>query len=105
MKKVECIIPHLRFNALESALREFGISGMTVTDVKGFGNEQTRPDAYLYLPKVKIEIYCADSELEDVLSVIVNVCKTGQLGDGKIAVSELYDLVRIRTEEHGEIAV
>ncbi|OGW82071.1 MAG: hypothetical protein A3G33_04815 [Omnitrophica bacterium RIFCSPLOWO2_12_FULL_44_17] len=105
MKKIECIVPHLRFNALESALRQFGVNGMTVTDVKGFGNEQTRPTAYLYLPKVKTEIFCNDDELEDIISLIVNVCKTGQLGDGKIAVTDLHDLIRIRTEERGEIAV
>jgi len=78
---------------------------MTVSEVKGYGNEQTRPEQYLFLPKTKIELYCPDRDLEMLLDSISNICKTGKLGDGKIAVYEIQDLVRIRTGERGEVAV
>lgn len=105
MKKIECIIPHNKFGELEKALRLKGIPGMTVSDVKGFGNEQTRPEPYLFLPKVKIEIYCQDEELENIVAVIMNICKTGKLGAGKIAVYQMEELIRIRTGERGAVAV
>lgn len=105
MKKIECIIQNKKLSELEQALRAAGVPGMTVSEVKGFGNEQTRPDSYLFLPKTKVEIYCADELLEGLVETILRVCSTGQLGDGKIAVFELADLIRIRTREHGEVAV
>ena len=105
MKKIECIIQNKKLNELESALRAAGVGGMTVSEVKGFGNEQTRPDSYLFLPKTKIEVYCADEMLDHLILVISDICRTGQLGDGKIAVFEVAELVRIRTGERGEIAV
>lgn len=105
MKKVECIIPHKKFPELEIALRQWGISGITVSEVRGFGNEQTRPDAYLYLPKLKLEIYCGDAECEDLIAIIFRICRTGNLGDGKVAVFDVHDIVRIRTGERGEVAV
>jgi len=105
VKKIECIIPHTKFSELEKALRIRGVPGMTVSDVKGFGNEQTRPEPYLFLPKVKIEIFCAEEEAEDILAVILNICKTGKLGAGKVAVYQVEDLIRIRTGERGAIAV
>lgn len=105
MRKIECIIPVKKFSPLEKALREFGIRGMTVTDVRGFGNEQSRPEAFLFLPKIKIELFCTDDEVNDLVAVICNICHTGQLGDGKIAIYEIHDMVRIRTGERGEVAV
>lgn len=105
MKKIECIVKNKKAGELEEALRLLGIRGMTVSEVKGFGNQQTRPDAYLFLPKTKIEIYAADEEVDAIVHTISNICKTGQTGDGKIAVFELQDLIRIRTGERGEIAV
>lgn len=105
MKKIECIIQNKKLNDLESALRGSGVGGMTVSEVKGFGNEQTRPDSYLFLPKTKIEIYCSDDALEQHIKTISEVCRTGQLGDGKIAVFEVAELIRIRTGERGEVAV
>lgn len=105
MKKIECIIPNHKFPQLEKALREKGIHGMTVSEVKGYGNEQTRPEPYLFLPKTKVEIYCADQDLELLLKSISDICKTGKLGDGKIAVYQIEDLLRIRTGERGEVAV
>ena len=105
MKKIECIVPPKRFGDLEKALRDAGIQGMTVTEVKGYGNQQTRPESYLLLPKTKVEIYCKDDDLEHLVSLICSICSTGQLGDGKMALYELQDLIRIRTRERGEIAV
>ncbi len=105
MKKIECIIRNKKLSDLEQALRLMGIGGMTVSDVKGFGNEQTRPDPYLFLPKTKIEIYCKEETVSQIVEVICNVCHTGQLGDGKIAVIDVVNLIRVRTGERGEIAV
>ena len=105
MKKIECIIQPKKLHDLEEALRGAGVGGMTVTEARGFGNEQTRPDSYLFLPKTKVEIYCRPDELERLLDVICGVCQTGKLGDGKIAVFDLEDLVRIRTRERGLTAV
>lgn len=90
---------------LEDALKLLGIRGMTVTEVKGFGNQQTRPDAFLFLPKTKIEIYSVDEEVEAIVKAVSIVCKTGQSGDGKIAILPVDDLIRIRTGERGETAV
>ena len=105
MKKLECIIRPSRLNDLERALRSLGIGGMTVSEVKGFGKEQTRPDEYLFLPKTKVEIYCAEEQLDDIIRTICEACHSGKLGDGKIAIFDMEDLVRIRTFERGEAAV
>ncbi|PIQ85044.1 MAG: transcriptional regulator [Candidatus Omnitrophica bacterium CG11_big_fil_rev_8_21_14_0_20_45_26] len=105
MKKVECIIQPKKFPELETALRRIGITGMTVSEVKGFGKEQTRPDSYLFLPKTKVEIFCSNEDVEFIIDVIVQVCQTGKLGDGKIVVTDLHEVIRIRTRERGVIAV
>ena len=105
MKKIECIIQNKKLGDLEAALRAAGVGGMTVSEVKGFGNEQTRPDPYLFLPKTKIEVYCTDESSENLIQVISDVCRTGQLGDGKIAVFDIAELIRIRTGQKGERAV
>ena len=105
MKKIECIVKHKRMNDLEEALKNAGIGGMTVSDVTGFGNQQQRPDAYLFLPKKKIEIYVTEEQLEPIINVIIGVCQSGQSGDGKIAVFDVAELIRVRTGERGEVAV
>jgi len=105
MKKIECIVANKKFADLERVLRGLGIHGMTVTEVKGYGNEQTRPEAYLLLPKTKVEIYCTDDDCFKIVEIICQTCKTGELGDGKIAIYAIEDLVRVRTGERGEIAV
>ncbi len=105
MKKIECIIRDKKLTDLEEALKLVGIRGMTVSEVKGFGNQQTRPEAYLYLPKTKVEIYSTDEELEQIVEAILKVCHSGRPGDGKLAVFDVHDLVRIRTGERGEAAV
>ena len=105
MKKIECIIQNKKFVELEAALRATGVAGMTVSEVKGFGNEQTRPDSYLFLPKTKVEIYCTDDALENTVNTIIDVCQTGNLGDGKIAIFDIADIIRIRTKERGMVAI
>lgn len=105
MKKIECIVRNKDLPELEEALKLTGVHGMTVSEVRGFGNQQTRPDAYLFLPKTKIEIYSTDGEVEAIVDAIAKVCKTGQPGDGKIAVFEVSELIRIRTGERGHVAV
>jgi nitrogen regulatory protein P-II 1 len=105
MKKIECIIQSQRFQELEKALRHWGVRGMTVSEVKGYGNEQTRPESYMLLPKTKIELYCAADEVEGIVLVISKVCQSGNLGDGKIAIFDAEDFVRVRTGERGEVAV
>ena len=105
MKKIECIIRSEKLKELEGVLRQAGVGGMTITEVKGFGKETTRPDAYLILPKTKIEIYATDEQIEELISIIVNTCRTGELGDGKIVVLPMDDALRIRTGEHQEKAL
>ena len=105
MKKIECIIPNNRFPDLQKELRQLGIYGMTVSDVKGFGNQQTRPEQYLFLPKTKVELYCRDSDVEKIVNVISETCRSDQLGSGKVAIFQLEQLIRIRTGETGEVAV
>jgi len=105
MRKIECIISPKKFQDLEQKLREFGIHGLTVTEVKGYGNQQTRPESYLLLPKTKLEIYCHASHVDEVIGIILSECQSGQMGDGKIIVSEVIEMVRIRTGERGEKAV
>lgn len=105
MKKIEAIIPSRKFNELEAALRHFGISGMTVTEVKGYGNQQTRPESYLLLPKTKVEIFAPDDQTDSIVDTIIKACHTGQAGDGKIALYEIQDLIRIRTGDRGAVAV
>ncbi|MCK4533408.1 P-II family nitrogen regulator [bacterium] len=105
MKKIECIIRAEKLKELEESLRGAGVGGMTITEVKGFGRETTRPEAYLILPKTKIEIYATDEQVEELISIMVDVCGTGKLGDGKIIVSPIDDAVRIRTGERQEKAL
>ena len=105
MKKLECIIPFKKFSEIEKALRNSGIGGLTVTEVKGYGNEQTRPESYLLLPKVKLEVFCKDEQVNDLVDLLCAACKSKELGAGKIAIYDILDLVRIRTGECGEVAV
>ncbi len=105
MKKIECIIQNKKLAELEEQLRLLGIGGMMVTEIKGFGKQQTRLDPYLFLPKTKVEIYCTDESLDEIVKKICDICHTGQLGDGKIAIFDMEDLIRIRTFERGEAAV
>ena len=105
MKKIECIIRLEKLKEFEGVLRQIGVGGMTITEVKGFGKETTRPEAYLVLPKTKVEIYAVDEQVEELISTIINTCRTGELGDGKIVVLPIEDCIRIRTGERQEKAL
>jgi nitrogen regulatory protein P-II 1 len=112
MKKVEAIIRHFKLEDVKNALSDLGIHGMTVSEVRGFGRQKGHTEMYRgteyavdFVPKQKIEVVCADSQLQSVLSTILKVAQTGQIGDGKIFVSSLDEVVRIRTGETGEDAL
>jgi nitrogen regulatory protein P-II 1 len=112
MKKIEAIIKPFKLDEVKDALNAIGIQGMTVTEVKGFGRQKGHVELYrgaeydvAFIPKVKIEVVVADSIAEKVLSTIQEKAKTGKIGDGKIFVSKLEDIIRIRTGEHGEPAI
>ena len=112
MKKVEAIVrPHL-LEAVKTALQEVGIVGMTVTEVKGFGRQKGHTETYRgseykveFLPKIKIEVALGDELVEQAVEAVVKTAKTGKFGDGKVFVSALDDVVRIRTGERGEAAL
>ncbi|NQT38394.1 MAG: P-II family nitrogen regulator [Planctomycetes bacterium] len=112
MKKVEAIIRHFKLEEVKSALSEQGVQGMTVTEVRGFGRQKGHTEMYRgteysvdLVPKLKLEIVVADAEVPKLLETIVRSAQTGQVGDGKIFVSDLAETVRIRTGETGEGAV
>ena len=112
MKKIEGIVrPHL-LDAVKAALHEVGIVGMTVSEVKGFGRQKGHTETYRgseykvdFLPKVKIEVVVPDDIAEKVVAAFVASARTGKFGDGKVFVTTLADVVRIRTGEHGEEAL
>jgi len=108
MKKIEAIIKPHKFEEVQEALRELGVLGMTVTEVKGFGRQRGHTEIYRgseytvdFLPKTKIEVLAADDQSAAVVQTILDAAKTGKIGDGKIFVYEITDMLRIRTGEHG----
>jgi len=112
MKKVEAIIKPFKLDEVKEALGQIGVQGMTVTEVKGFGRtggkkEVYRGSAYVvdFVPKVKIEIIVADGLVNQVLETIERTAKTGRIGDGKIFVTSVDEVIRIRTGERGEDAI
>lgn len=112
MKKIEAIIKPFKLDEVKDALNEIGIQGMTVTEVKGFGRQKGHTELYRgaeyivdFIPKIKLEIVTSDSLAAKVASTIEKVAKTGKIGDGKIFVSSVEEVVRIRTGEQGETAV
>jgi nitrogen regulatory protein PII len=112
MKKIEAIIKPFRLNEVKEALHEIGVQGMTVSEVKGFGRQKGHTEIYRgseytvdFLPKVKIEIVLADAQVQGAVDTIVKAAKTGKIGDGKVFVSSVEEVVRIRTDERGEKAV
>ncbi|MBX3417283.1 MAG: P-II family nitrogen regulator [Pirellulaceae bacterium] len=112
MKKVEAIIRHFKLEDIKSSLIECGVEGMTVTEVKGFGRQKGHTEMYRgneyaidFIPKVKIEVVIRDEILRPVIDKIIERAQTGQIGDGKIFVTDLVDVVRIRTGETGADAV
>jgi nitrogen regulatory protein P-II 1 len=112
MKKIEAIIKPFKLDDVKDALNAIGIQGMTVTEVKGFGRQKGHVELYRgaeydisFIPKVKIEVVVADGVVDKVVSTIQEKAKTGKIGDGKIFISTLEDIVRIRTGERGETAI
>jgi len=105
VKKIEAVIREEKLRPVTDALRESGVGGLTAYHVLGFGRETTRPKNYLFLPKIKLEIYCTPDQCDGFVSIIKSVCSTGELGDGKIVVTDLENIVRIRTAEEKEAAV
>ncbi len=112
MKKVEAIIKPFKLDEVKDALTAVGIEGMTVSEVKGFGRQKGHTEIYRgseytidFLPKLKIEIVVADSDVKNAVDAIVKAAKTGKIGDGKVFVSPVENAIRIRTEESGDQAV
>ena len=108
MKKIEAIVRHFKLEDVKNALTEQGISGMTITEVRGFGRQKGHTEMYRgteytvdFVPKVKVEVVVDDGKLQMALDTIVKSAHTGQIGDGKIFVSDLSETVRIRTGETG----
>jgi nitrogen regulatory protein PII len=112
MKKIEAIIKPFKMEEVREALAEVNVDGMTVTEVKGFGRQKGHTEIYRgseytvdFLPKVKLEIVLADDRVQAAVDAIIKAAKTGKIGDGKIFISTVSDVIRIRTEERGENAV
>lgn len=105
MKKIEAIIREDRLKDLTKALQEIPIGGMTIYNVRGFGIQQTRPENFLFVHKVKVEIYADDSQVKEIVSKILMYCQTGKMGDGKIAVLPMEECIRVRTGERGKKAI
>jgi nitrogen regulatory protein P-II 1 len=112
MKKIEAIIKPFKLDEVKSALAEVGIQGLTVSEVKGFGRQKGHTELYRgaeytidFLPKVKIEVVVPDAKCEKVVETIQASAKTGRIGDGKIFIIPIEDVVRIRTGERSEAAI
>jgi nitrogen regulatory protein P-II 1 len=112
MKKIEAIIKPFKLDEVREALSDIGVTGLTVTEVKGFGRQKGHTELYRgaeyvvdFLPKVKLEIVIAESLVERALEAIITAARTGKIGDGKIFVSPVEQVVRIRTGESGEAAI
>jgi nitrogen regulatory protein P-II 1 len=112
MKKVEAIIQPFRLEAVKEALHEISVQGMTITEVKGFGRQKGIREVYRgmeyqvdFLPKVKMEIITSDDKADKVVETVINNARTGRIGDGKIFVYPVAEVIRIRTGEKGDEAV
>lgn len=112
MKKIEAIIRHFKLEEVKRALTELGVHGMTITEVKGFGRQKGHTEMYRgteytvdFVPKIKLEVVVQESEAKKVMDTIIRSAQTGQTGDGKIFVSDLSEVARIRTGELGHDAL
>jgi nitrogen regulatory protein P-II 1 len=112
MKKIEAVIKPFKLDEVKDALHEVGLQGITVVEAKGFGRQKGHTELYRgaeyvvdFLPKVKIEVVCDDDVVERAVEAIVNAARTGRIGDGKIFVSNVEEVVRIRTGERGQDAI
>lgn len=112
MKKVEAVIRHFKLEEVKDALTQAGTQGMTVTEVRGFGRQKGHKETYRgaeytvdFLPKVKVEVVVSDDQLQPIIEAIIKSARTGQVGDGKIFVTAMEEMVRIRTGESGQEAL
>ncbi len=112
MKKIEAIFKPFKLDEVREALSEIGVSGLTVTEVKGFGRQKGHTELYRgaeyvvdFLPKVKVEVVIADKMLDQAIEAIVKAARTGKIGDGKIFVTKVDQVLRIRTGETDEAAI
>jgi nitrogen regulatory protein P-II 1 len=112
MKKIEAIVKPFKLDEVREALSELGVTGLTVTEVKGFGRQKGHTELYRgaeyvvdFLPKVKVEVVLADAMVDRAIEAIVKAARTGKIGDGKIFVTSVDQVIRIRTGESGEAAV
>ena len=112
MKKVEAIVKPFKLDEVREALSEMGVTGLTVSEVKGFGRQKGHTELYRgaeyvvdFLPKVKVEVIVQDSLVDRAIEAIVKAARTGKIGDGKIFVTTVEQVVRIRTGESGEAAI
>ena len=112
MKKVEAIIKPFKLDEVREALSEIGVTGLTVTEVKGFGRQKGHTELYRgaeyvvdFLPKVKVEVIISDTLVERAIEAVIKAARTGKIGDGKIFVTTVEQVVRMRTGESGEAAV
>jgi nitrogen regulatory protein P-II 1 len=112
MKKIEAVIKPFKLDEVKDALNAIGVQGITVTEVKGFGRQKGHTELYRgaeyvvdFLPKVKIEIIAADNLVTKIIGTIETTAKTGRIGDGKIFVTPVEEVIRIRTGERGEAAI
>jgi nitrogen regulatory protein P-II 1 len=112
MKKIEAIVRHHKIDDIKSALITAGIHGMTITEVRGFGRQKGQTETYRgaeytvdFVPKIRIDVLVDAPQLQAALNAIVTAARTGQVGDGKIIVTDLADVIRIRTGEAGATAI
>jgi len=112
MKKIEAIIQPFKLDDVKNALKELGIQGMNVTNVKGFGRQKGHTEIYRgseytvdFLPKVKIEAVIADGQVPQAIEAIIKAARTGKIGDGKVLVLPVEEALRIRTNERGDSAI
>ncbi len=112
MKLITAIIKPFKLESVKEALTAVGVEGMTVTEVKGFGRQKGHTEVYRgseytvdFLPKIKVEVVVSNDLRDKVVTAIVNGAKTGKIGDGKVFVSPVDDVIRIRTDEHGDAAI
>ena len=112
MKKIEAIIKPFKLDEVKEALNGVGVQGMTITEVRGFGRQKGHTELYRgaeykvdFLPKVKIEVVIEDGQVEDVVEAIQNAARTGRIGDGKIFISPVENVIRVRTGERGKEAI
>lgn len=112
MKKIEAIIRHFKLEEVKDALTQVGVQGMTVSEVRGFGRQKGHKEQYRgaeytvdFLPKAKMEVVVSDAQAQEVIETVLRTARTGQIGDGKIFVTDLNEMIRIRTGETGDSAL